>query len=315
MPETQIMTRRSFIKSASATGVAMLSMNSNTTTASETKEPRFLFGGFTKTLQHLGLDYEETAEAVAEIGWDGIECPVRPKGHVLPERVEDDLPAMEETLRKRDMKILVMATAIHNADEPHTEKVLRTAAGLGIKYYRMGWWQYESGKSIQDRLKEIKPQLRDLADLNRELGICGVYQNHSGNNYVGAAVWDIYELIKDIDSRYIASHFDIGHATVEGGYSWPIQYRLMKPLIGAFIVKDFNWKRTPGKGGTAQWCPLGEGLVSDAFFEMVKKSDYCGPVTQHFEYPVGGESTQQQLRNRIQAMKKDGRTLRKLLTM
>ena len=55
-------------------------------------------GGFTKMLQ--ALNFEETAEATAEIGWDGIECPTRPKGHVLPERVKEDLPRMAEALKK-----------------------------------------------------------------------------------------------------------------------------------------------------------------------------------------------------------------------
>ena len=41
------------------------------------------------------------AELVAEVGWDGIECPVRSKGQVEPERVEEDLPKMVEALRMK----------------------------------------------------------------------------------------------------------------------------------------------------------------------------------------------------------------------
>ena len=47
------------------------------------------------------LGPEQTADTVAEIGWDGIECPVRAKGQVLPERVEEDLPKFVEALRQR----------------------------------------------------------------------------------------------------------------------------------------------------------------------------------------------------------------------
>ncbi|MBN1292665.1 MAG: sugar phosphate isomerase/epimerase [Candidatus Latescibacteria bacterium] len=304
--------RRSFLKSA-AIGTAMISASSKPVSASEIKEPRFLFGGFTKTLQLLELSYEEVAEAAAEIGWDGIEFPVRPGGHVLPERVEEDLPLVMEALKKNNVKMLVMVTGIHNPGEPHTEKVLRTASKLGIKRYRIGYWMYQQNIPIPDQLNEIKPQIRDLAALNKELGMCGIYQNHSGRNYVGAPIWDLYELIKDVDSRYIASNFDIGHATVEGGYSWPIQYQLIRSFIGSILVKDFTWAQTPGKGGAVGWCPLGEGILDKSFFKMLLDSGYSGPVSQHFEYEVEAKTRTEHIRNRIEGMKRDGATLRKLL--
>ena len=70
---------------------------------------------------------------------------------------------------------------------------------------------------------------------------------------------------------------------------------------------------TPGKGGTAIWCPLGQGMVNQEFFRMLVNSGYTGPVTQHFEYPVDGKTNKEQLKNRIGAMRKDCLTLRKLL--
>lgn len=51
-----------------------------------------------QTSSVVGLD--KTAETVARMGWKGIECPVRPGGHVLPKRVEEDRPRTVETLNK-----------------------------------------------------------------------------------------------------------------------------------------------------------------------------------------------------------------------
>ena len=48
-------------------------------------------------------------------------------------------------------------------------------------------------KSIPDQLAEIKPRLRDLAQLNKTVGIQGGIQNHSGQDYFAAPVWDAYE--------------------------------------------------------------------------------------------------------------------------
>ena len=72
------------------------------------------------------------AETVAAIGWDGIECPVRAKGQVLPERVEEDLPKFVEALRKRGKAIHIITTDVKNVAQPLTQKVLHTAAKLGI---------------------------------------------------------------------------------------------------------------------------------------------------------------------------------------
>ena len=60
---------------------------------------RFPLIGFSKPFQKL--DAERTAELVAAVGWDGIECPVRARGQVEPERAPDELPKFAEALRRR----------------------------------------------------------------------------------------------------------------------------------------------------------------------------------------------------------------------
>ena len=240
--------------------------------------------GFSKPFQSLGP--EQTADTVAEIGWDGIECPVRAKGHVLPERVEEDLPKLVEALRKRGKEITIITTDVKNIAQPLTQKVLRTAAKLGIKRYRLSFWKYAKDKPIPAQLDEIRAELRDLAALNKELGLQAGFQNHSGADYVGAPIWDIWQLMSELDPKHMGACFDIGHATLEGGYSWPIEARLMEPHLTAVFVKDFVWKKGD-KGWKAEWCPLGEGMVNKSFFAWLKKSSFNGPISQHHEYDHG----------------------------
>jgi sugar phosphate isomerase/epimerase len=269
------------------------------------EKARWKIGGFTKVLQDLS--YDRTADAAVEVGWDGIECPVRAKGHVLPERVEEDLPRMLEALKAKNLEILALATEIRGADEPHTEKVLRTAVKLGIRLYRLGGLKYKEGVSIPKQLDEFRARLKDVAALNRELGVTGLYQNHSGNGYVGASVWDIYEMVKDFDPKQIGVHFDIGHATVESGLSWPTSFALVKERIGAVIVKDFYWKHTPGEGAKTVWVPIGQGSIQPRFFGMLRASGFQGPITMQFEYAwEGGDG----LESRLKSLKQDNLKLR-----
>jgi sugar phosphate isomerase/epimerase len=265
---------------------------------------RFKIAGFSKPFQNLNFD--DTADVVAQVGWDGIECPLRKGGHVLPERVEEDLPKMVEALQRRHLEIVSIATDVRDASDPLTERVLRTAAKLGIKRYRLAFFHYDLSRPIPAQLDAIRAGLKDLLALNQELGLCAAIENHSGKDAVGAPVWDIYELIKDFDPRRYGVCFDIGHATIEGGYDWRIQFRLIEPYLIAVYVKDFTWKRERGRW-IAQWGPLGQGMIDPSFFGMLAKSSFFGPIVQHIEFPVGRG------RPMIDLMKRERETLRKWL--
>ena len=152
---------------------------------------------FSKYLQWL--DYDGMAQTAAELGFDGVDLTIRRNGHVLPERVEEDLPRAVEAITAAGIKPLMIVTDINDPDDPNTEKVLKTASALGIKYYRLGKYAYSDNKSIVSTLEQLKPKIKALAAMNKHYNIHGDYQNHAGNRYVGAPVWDLWELIKDLD--------------------------------------------------------------------------------------------------------------------
>lgn len=292
-------TRRTFLQTLGAAALTA-------PLAARAAEPkRFPIIGFTKPFQKLS--YDETADVVAQIGWEGIELPLRAKGQIEPERVEEELPKLHEALKKRGLHIGIITTDIVNPATPHAEKVLRTARALGINRYRLGFNRYSGDASPIDQLKVLKPGLRDLAALNKAIGIQGGIQNHSGANFVGCAVWDIYELVRDLDPKALGVCFDIGHATLEGGLSWPTDARLMEPFFTCAYVKDFAWVRDEKKGFIPKWGPLGEGTVKREFFAWLKKSSYTGPISSHVEYLEGAGPEQ------IAQIKKDCETLKSWL--
>ena len=52
------------------------------------------------------------SEAAAEMGFNGLDLTLRPKGHVLPERVVDDLPKAVEAMKKHGINPLMMTTNV-----------------------------------------------------------------------------------------------------------------------------------------------------------------------------------------------------------
>lgn len=273
------LSRRAFLASSAALALAGRSGNA----ADNSKTYRII--GFTKPFQKLS--FEEAADTVEQIGWDGIECPLRAKGQIEPELAAEQLPKLIEALSKRGKSIDILATDIVSATQPLAEKTLRLAAQHRIKRYRLGFWKYTAEKSIPAQLQEIKAQLKDLAALNHELGLIAGFQNHSGKDYVGAAIWDIWDMIRELDPGQIGNCFDIGHATIEGGLSWPIEARLMAPRFTAVYVKDFVWKKTAERGWREDWTLLGDGMVDKSFFKWLKTTSFTGPICQHHEYDHG----------------------------
>jgi sugar phosphate isomerase/epimerase len=274
------MNRRHFLQSGAAlAGSLAASSPSIVTAAGSGTRNELCF--FTKHLQ--GLSFDQIADIAAEMGVDGIEAPIRPKGHIEPERIEDELPQFVGELKKRNLNLTIMTSGINEVSaEQRTEAVLRTAASLGVKRFRMLYYKYDLDLPIWDQLQAVRPKIKDLVQLCDEIGIQPLFQNHSGKTYFGAPVWDIYSIMRDYKPEQFAFAFDILHATAEGGLSWPLEAALVKSHRGAVYFKDFAWKDK--KTAT---CPLGQGMVDEAFAKMLVKENYSGPVSLHVEYLEG----------------------------
>jgi sugar phosphate isomerase/epimerase len=270
--------RREFLRQSAAAATAFLAANSRALAAPAAGDPgRYQFCAFTKFMQSFSFD--ELGAAVAEAGFPGIEAPVRVNGHFTMEQAPERLPQLVEALKRHGVEVTIVCTDLVRADQPGAEACLRTAKDLGIRRYRMGFYSYDLKRPVLPQLAEIAPALKDVAAMNRELGLQAVYQNHSGANMVGAAVWDIFRLIEEIDPAEVALAFDIRHATIEAGLAWPAVYSAVRDHIGAVFVKDFQWQ-----GRRAEHVPLGTGRVDREFFKMLAESDFSGPISVHVEY-------------------------------
>ncbi len=279
--------RRQFIRDAGiASSLLVFNPSIGCANNTETIDDDLSYSIFSKHLQFL--NYEDMADAAANLGFDGIDLTVRKKGHVEPERVEDELPPAIAAIKKAGLNHDMMASDVKNAEEDVHRRVLKTAASLGVKYYRMGYLRFLDEQSIPDRLTDLNGEMKTLAALNRELGITGGYQNHSGK-HVGAQLWDLWHLLKDINPEELGCQFDIRHSVVEGGRSWENSLKLIEPQINSIVLKDFIWaKDTDGKWQIKN-VPLGEGMVDfTSYFKLLKQMNIRVPATIHYEYDLGG---------------------------
>jgi sugar phosphate isomerase/epimerase len=278
--------RRRFLQTAGGAAFALGLPQAASASTSNSPAP-LKISVFSKHLQWLG--WEAMTRTAKEIGFDGIDLTLRRGGHVDPERAEQDLPKVAEAIRNAGLELPMVTAGIVDASTPQAESMLRAMKAADIRRYRWGGFKYDDKRAIPAQLDELRQKAAKLAELNRQHGVSAMYHTHSGLE-VGASFWDLWVILKDLDSAYIGVNLDIGHATIEGGLGgWIRSTQLLAPLTHGIAIKDFKWEQSPSGEWRPQWCPLGEGMVNfKKFFALVKESKFSGPVQLHFEYPLGG---------------------------
>lgn len=240
---------------------------------------------FSKHLQFLNL--KEAGQKAAELGFDGIDITIRPKGHVLPENVKTELPTAIKDIKSAGSVCRMITTAITDASNPQDVQVIKSAGDEGIEFYRSNWFDYKDDIGLEESLTHYKEKVRLLGELNKENNIIGCYQNHSGIK-VGASVWEVKKILETVNPAFFGTQYDIRHAVVEGGKSWSNGVKLLKEHIKTIVLKDFKWGRVKGKWQIVN-VPIGEGMVDfDAYFKLLKSLGLKPPVCLHLEYPLGG---------------------------
>ncbi len=267
-----VMNRREFLSSTAAAV-------STTATAAPVKPPVCIFS------KHLAqLDWAALGAKAREMGFDGIDLTVRPKGHVLPERVAEDLPRALEAIRKAGSDVLMVTTDLKSAADAAAEPTFAAMRGLGLKLYKVGYWRYSARERIEQTLERCRADFKALVELGARYGVVAGLHNHSGE-YVGCAVWDFRELLKGAAAAQAGYYFDPGHATVEGGaFGWRASLDLAVSRLKMSAIKDFYWEKRDGRWRMA-WCPLGQGMVNwPEIFKAYAKAGYSGPLSLHVEY-------------------------------
>ena len=95
--------------------------------------------------------------------------------------------------------------------------------------------------------------------------------------------------MKDLDPKLVGMNYDIGHATIEGGFGgWIDSFKIAGSYVRGIAVKDFAWEKDAKGAWKPQWKPIGEGMVKlPQFFAMVAETDFAGSPAAAFRVPAG----------------------------
>lgn len=254
-----------------------------------------------------GLNYQELAEAVALTGADGIEATIRKGGHIEPEAAVDEVPKMSAALEARGKRIIIAATSIARADDPDAILVLKALKAAGITHYRMSHYQLQFDRPLLPQVHSFTAQARELAALNAEVGIQGLYQNHSGSSskqgYLGALGWDAALMLEGIDPKALGLALDTRHLCKDTGSSWHTALAVCKPHIRSIYLKDGTW--TGPRGDQYRDVPLDTGFVNKAVFDEIRSGLETMPLCIHMEWLGYRVFKKPEIPSAIEAYRKD----------
>jgi hypothetical protein len=277
----------SFIGAAAGVGIAY-AQNPVSASPSVRTEPNLAL-----VSRHLQWTDAETGIAIAKAtGFPAILWTVRRGAHIEPSDVEQELPRIVQLTRAAGLETPMIITAIGDQDSAHSEAILATMQGLGIRLYRAGAQRYDYSSPLAPQYDAMKKKMAAVVKMNEKYGTTAAFHTHAYADTIGGSAWDLWMLMKDLDSRYIGLNYDIGHVMAKGGNGWRESIRAVGPYLHSVSLKDFYWEKEPNVP-PQQWpwrtrfVAPGEGMVNfPDFFRYLQSIGFQGPLENYFEYSV-----------------------------
>lgn len=242
---------------------------------------------FTKSFQDRPIP--EVCRMFKQIGLDGLDLTVRPKGHIEPEQVAGELPKAVAAAKQAGVEILFLTTAVTDADAD-AERLLAAAAEQGIRRIKLGYYRYQPFGTLAAQLAEIRKRLAEVAKLAAKHQVLPCVHIHSGT-FIPSHGTQLYELLRDFSPQEVGAYLDTGHMALEGGGDgWRQGIDLLAPWIALVAVKNFSWE-VAGRDAQGQqlWrtrtVPVADGICPlPRFIAALKAVGYTGVYSLHSEY-------------------------------
>lgn len=221
----------------------------------------------------------ELGRFVRQLGFDGIELPVRPGYQVEPERVAEDLPKAARLLGDAGVKIGSVAGP---ADEP----TISACADAGVPVIRIMVPIARDRGYLEQEAAALR-QFAALAPILDRYGVTVGVQNHC-DRFVNHAM-GLRRLVERFDRRQFGVVLDLAHCALNGE---PIDMAIDIAWSHLCMVnlKNAYWRRINGPEAEVAeyrhfWTSGRQGLCSwPAVATELRRRGYTGTICLTAEY-------------------------------
>ncbi|HID23285.1 MAG TPA: sugar phosphate isomerase/epimerase [Planctomycetaceae bacterium] len=242
---------------------------------------------FTKSFQDWPIP--EVCRKFRALGLDGLDLTVRPRGHIEPKDAPKRLPKAVAAANDAGVCIPMLTTAITDPDDD-AKRLLETAAQLGIRYVKLGYYRYRTFGTLRRQLADVGRRLAAVIKLAKPFGVRPCVHIHAGA-YLPSHGTLLYDMIRDFDPSEVGAYVDTLHMVLEGGRAgWRQGLDLLAPWITLCAVKNFRWKKQQrDKYGQQRWTtevvPVADGISPiPEFVAALKTLGFQGIYSLHSEY-------------------------------
>lgn len=238
---------------------------------------------FTKPWKELEID--ALANLVLELGFDGVELPVRRGFQVEPENMAVELPKAATVFEARGLKIYSVATEL-NAE------ALEVCGAAGVPVLRT-MLRVNPEISYMENVALFRQQCRELAPIAEKAGVSIGLQNHCDS--FACSSLSIIHAIAPLEQVAVSAVLDLGHTGLEGerediaiDIAWPRMSMVnLKNGLRFSEGKDAEgveiWKRT--------WVSAKEGFTSwDKSVAELGRRNFDKPICLTAEYKNADQS-------------------------
>ena len=289
--EANSLNRRRFLDRSRQVGAALaagrLAVSPVSADGAPVSKPAPKIAVFTKSFQDRAIP--TLCQTFAKMGIDGLDLTVRPGGHIEPKDVAVELPLADKSARKAGLAIVQLTTSI-TADDRHARQILATAADLGIRRIKLGYFRYREFGTLAKQMAAVRGSIGRIVRLASRYRVLPCVHIHSGP-FIPSHGTMLYELIRDFAPSEVGAYVDPLHMTLEGGRDgWRQGLDLLAPWIALCSVKNFAWEQTGrDRKGQMRWrtrtVPPADGVCPlPDFVTVLKKIGYMGPYSLHSEY-------------------------------
>ncbi len=220
----------------------------------------------------------ELARHISELGFTGVELPVRPEFQVEPENVTEGLPEAAKVFADHGV-------AIESIAGPTDEPTIAACAEAGVPMIRICLPIGEDGYLATEA--RYRREFDELAPVLEQHGVAVGIQNHC-NNQVATSV-GVMRIIGDLPPGQFCAVWDPAHNVVAGEI--PEQaIDIFWSHLGMVNLKSPWWMRANGpEAERAEWRLLWtsgrQGIAPwERVVELLKARGWEGPVCLTAEY-------------------------------
>jgi sugar phosphate isomerase/epimerase len=239
------------------------------------------FSVFSKPWKTMPL--VDLARHISELGFTGVEFPVRPEFQVEPEDITEGLPEAARIFADHGVTIESVAG-------PTDEQAIAACAEAGVPIIRICLPIGEDGYLASEA--RYRREFEELAPTLEEYGVAVGIQNHC-HNQVGSCL-GVMNIIGDFSPEQFCAVWDPAHNVLAGEIP-PQAVDICWSHLRMVNLKNPYWHRNSGpEAYEAEWVKnwtSGRHGIADwpTVVELLKDREWSGPVCLTAEYTTKDE--------------------------